>query len=148
MSDWIYIEENAESFEILKADDVHKDQPLFVALLQGFDVSREINDRTYKDLRYYNDIAQKKYLEKKLKLNFEEMLEKPIWDTDFGNYAVPIDEAIINTKNQHFKKGKADEFEIDISYFYVMHFYWKMKYNTGTIFDAFEYSLHHCFNYI
>eukprot|EP01083_Nonionella_stella_P290154 987350_1 len=128
LADWMYIEENAEQFEILKADDVHKDQPLFVALLQGFDVDQDITRFTFKDLKYHNKLAQKKYLTRKLRLDFEDMLERPIWDEHIAQFAVPIDEAIINAKTEHFNMGKADQLDLDIKYLYVMHFYWSLKY--------------------
>ena len=144
VENWIYIQKNAEKFQILKADDVHRDQPLFVALLQGFDVHRDINKKTYKDLRYHNNLAQKKYLTGKLKLNFEEMLLKPIWDEEIAKYAVPIDEAIINAKNGHFNKAAADKLDLHMQYMWVMHFYWKLKYRTKTVFNAFDYSLEYC----
>eukprot|EP01084_Bolivina_argentea_P079961 144902_1 len=116
LSNWMYIENNAEKYQLLKVDNVHRDQPLFVALLQGFDINRDITNSTPMDLRYHNDLAQKKYLEKRMKLNFDDMLDKPIWDQQFAEFAVSIDEAIINAKTQHFNKGKADELDLDISF--------------------------------
>lgn len=145
ISDWMFIEENAETFQILKADDVHRDQPLFVALLQGFDVRQDIvKDETYKDLQYHNLIANKKYLTKKLKLNFEQMREQPIWDKNQSQFAVAVDEAIINGKSTHFKMAQADELGVDIQYILIVHFYWNLKYRTKTVFKMFEYSINQC----
>lgn len=144
LRDWMYLEQNAEKFQILKADDVHRDQPLFVALLQGFDVRKSIGEDTWRDLKYHNDLAQKKYLETKLKLDFEDMLRRPIWDDINAQYAVAIDEALINAKTPHFNKGAAKTLDVDMRYMWIMHFYWKFKYRTKTVFKAFQYSLEHC----
>merc|ERR1711920_238835 len=105
----MFIEENAEKFQILEADNVHRDQPLFVALLQGFDARKKVTKETPKELKSFNDLAQKKHLTKRLKLDFEEMVKQPIWDNAMAEFAVSVDEAIINGKTTHFKKAQADE---------------------------------------
>ena len=144
LDDWMFIEENAARFEILKADDVHKDQPLLVALLQGFDARAEITPTTYKELRRRNDLAQKRYLVHKLDVDYEKAARRPIWDAEVAKFAVAIEEAIINAKTPHFRKGKADQLEVDVQFIWLMHFYWKFKYRTKTVFSAFQYALQHC----
>ena len=136
IADWIFIEENAEKFEIMKADNVHRDQPLFVALLQGFDARKKITKKTWKKLKFHNELAQKKYLTKELKLDFDQMVKRPIWDDEMAKYAVAIDEAVINGKTTHFRMDPAQIF--------IAHFYWTLKYRTKTVFKMMQYSTKRC----
>ena len=142
LSDWMYLHENVDKFEVLKVWNVLHDQTLFIALLQGFDIHSKTN-ATYKDIEYKRDLSRRGYIQSALEMNADELYLNPIFDPNISKYAVAVEQSFINGKLYNMVKGKYSPV-LDIHNAYIIHFYSKDKTIQDSVFRIFNHSLQRC----